>query len=397
VFDAEGNTYFLSFPPLAFYLSYAFFQVTGIGASHLPLRLIMWIASSLGALALGRAVRTPWRNVAAAVFLLSPVSLHYFGVAYFPLIVSIPLWMGLVAISLAASPRPWAVAIVSFALCYTDWIGYLAVVPFALVWTRRRQWRLLAAICVPAAAALVLTLCTYASIAGWPALLDGLRARFSVRSGWSTDTAGYYYAIPVKYYLAFAPVAVLFAGAALCFVIGRGRERPPLPPGSWTLLFCLALPVALDHILLLNHTAYHRYAVLKAAPAIGVALAMCLTARPWRNLYFDGAFAVTALVWSVVMFYHQPLERPPEVGLLTRIVQYQVSLDRVLFLQRDSRFIRLAEPALLLGAERNFHMVDNMEEARRKLRVLGFSKGLYIRVVSFRPPQAVTTPVEPGS
>jgi hypothetical protein len=106
VFDAEGNTYFLSFPPLAFYLSYAFFQVTGIGASHLPLRLIMWIASSLGALALGRAVRTPWRNVAAAVFLLSPVSLHYFGVAYFPLIVSIPLCMGLVAISLADSPRP---------------------------------------------------------------------------------------------------------------------------------------------------------------------------------------------------------------------------------------------------------------------------------------------------
>jgi hypothetical protein len=96
------------------------------------------------------------------------------------------------------------------------------------------------------------------------------------------------------------------------------------------------------------------------------------------------------------MFYHQPLQRPPEVGLLTKLVQYQVSLERVLFLQRDSRFVSLAEPALLLGAERNFHMVDNVEEARRKLQVLGLSKGLYIRVVSFRPPKAVTTPIEPG-
>jgi len=76
------------------------------------------------------------------VFLLCPTSLVYFSTAFFPLILSIPIWMILLAEAMRRpEPRPWLLALVSFVLCYTDWLGYLAALPLAIYWLRRRRWR----------------------------------------------------------------------------------------------------------------------------------------------------------------------------------------------------------------------------------------------------------------
>ena len=413
LFDEKGNTYFLSFPPLAFYLSYLFFQLSGEGASILPLRVLTMFASSLGAWALARSIRSAWGGgggrwesrlpelIAAGVFLLSPVSLHYFGAAYFSLILSIPLWMGLVMEAIRPKPRLWLTGLASFTLCYTDWLGYLAALPIAIVWLRRREWRLLAGLCLPAGLALGVTFATYGSIAGWPAMVEALRARYTERAGLG-HAAGLlsafelrtYFAIARNYFLAFAPLAVPFIWCAACLINGRGQQQPPIPAPAWTLLWYMAVPVALDNLLLLNHTAYHRYAVLKAAPALGVALAMCMTARPWRNRMVDAGCLLAAFGLSAGIFYRQAFDADPMAPEIARVVQYQAGLDRVLFLQRNN-LMKMAEPSLLLLSERNFHMVNSIGHARSELRRLGKAKGYYVWVLSYVPPRADGRLIEP--
>ena len=407
--DEKGNTYFLSFPPLAFYLSYLFFQLTGEGASILPLRLLTMLTSSVGAWALARSIRSAWGGggesrlpelIAAGVFLLSPVSLHYFGAAYFSLILSIPMWMWLVAAAIQPRPRVWLVGLASFTICYTDWLGYLAALPIALVWLRRREWRLVAALCVSAGLALSITLATYASIAGWLPMIQSAHTKYLMRAGLSgaSNLSAFelitYLRILQHYYLSFAPLTIPFIWCGVCFAVGRGRPGPPLPAAAWTLLFCLAVPVALDHLLLINHTANDRYTVLKSAPVLGVALAMCMTARPWKSRRWDAGCMLATLGLSLALYYRTPFDADPIAPEIARVVQYQTGLDRVLFLQRNN-LMKMAEPSLLLLAERNFHMVGSINHARAELRRMGRAKGYYVWVLSYTPPKADGRLIEP--
>ncbi len=408
VLDDRGNTYFLSFPPFAFYLSFLFFQVLGQGASIFPLRLLMMLLSSLGAWAFASAIRTAWGAggdsrapslIAAAVFLLSPASLLYFGAAYFPLILSIPLWMGLLAEAVRPVPRPWLIALAGFTICYTDWLGFLAAIPLTVIWLRRRQWRLIAALPVPAAVALAITLVTYSGIAGWPALLESIQTKYLMRAGLANDSSTFsirdsltYSLIFRNYYLGFLPLVVPFVWSGICFALGRGRPGVKLPSSVWTLFWCLAIPVALDNLLLLNHTAGNRFAVLKAAPLLGCALAMCLTARAWSNRRLDVACGVLTVALCFYTFMRVRFDADQAAPEIARIVQYQVGLEQMLFLQRNPT-IGMAEPALLLLSERNFHMVDSIADAQAKLRKLGLAKGYYFAVVTYNPVTVAGLPI----
>ena len=408
VLDERGNTYFLSFPPFAFYLSYLFFQILGQGASIFPLRLLMMLLSSLGAWAFARAVQTAWGAdgesrapalIAAAVFLLSPASLLYFGAAYFSLILSIPLWMGLLAEAVRPAPRPWLIALASFTICYTDWLGFLAAIPLTAIWLGRRQWRLIAALLTPAALALAITLVTYAGIAGWPALLESIQTKYLMRAGLANDSSifsirdGLTYSLIFRnYYLGFIPLAIPFAWSGICFVLGRGRPGAKLPSGVWTLFWCLAIPVALDNLLLLNHTAGNRFAVLKAAPLFGCALAMCLAARAWSNRWLDITCGIVTVALCFYGYIRVRFDADKAVPEIARIAQYQVGLERMLFLQRNPT-MGMAEPALLLLSERNFHMVESIADAQAKLRKVGRTKGYYFAVLNYNPVKVAGLPI----
>lgn len=387
--DAAGNFYYCSFPPFGFYLAYGFFALTGQGTPLMDLRVLMWLFSTAGALALWRVCRRAGlahASTAAAVFLLAPTGLYFYGLAFYGTVLSIPMWMILVLVALDEEhPRPWLVALLAFLLCYTDWAGYPAVVPLALVWLWRRNWRMAAALCAGPVLAAALMSATYASVAGWEPFLVALRARFSERSG---QTTGAMYAIARNYYLGYAPVVLLFAVAALPW------SKPRLTRQTRTLLFCFMLPVVLDHLLLMNHTANHRYAVLKTAPAIGVALAILLNARRRRNLYLDVAAGTAALAWSVAMYYQRPIGTDPGLAALAKVVQYQAGTDRVLFLETHPGGARTAEPPLVLLTERNFHPVADMAQARQKLKDLGVAKGLYVGLTHSRPASATAIPIE---
>lgn len=66
----------------------------------------------------------------------------------------------------------------------------------------------------------------------------------------------------------------------------------------------------------------------------------------------------------------------------------------MLFLQRN-RSMAMAEPALLLLSERNFHMVDNIRDAQAKLARLGQKKGHYIAIVTYNPLKIASIPIAP--
>lgn len=415
LFDKEGNTYFLSFPPLAFYLSYGFFQLIGAGASAFPLRALMLLASAFGAWALFSLVRRSWpesgalpASTAAAVFLLSPVSLYYYAQAYFPLILSVPLWLGVIVLFYRARESgSWAARLACgagcFVLCYTDWLGYLAAFSFALVCVRRRDFKLAVALSVPTILALAVTLSTYASIAGWPALWASMSEKYMQRSGlkgYRESYAAYnpraYFAILYSYALGYFPWALAFAAGGVAWLLGRGKRQADTQASKpmWELLFLLVLPVFLDHAGLINHTAMHRYAALKSAPAIGVALAMLTGLRFSRQLALVAALGIATTGLCAWGFLRQPFRTDPELAAIAQHVNYRTGLSDVLFMQR-SRWLPSADPSLLLMIERNLHFVDNRAEAEEFLKRTGAAKGHYLRLLRLNPPLVDGEPFYP--
>lgn len=416
LFDKEGNTYFLSFPPLAFYLSYGFFQLIGAGATPFPLRALMLLASAAGAWALFSIVRRLWpesgampASIAAAVFLLSPVSLYYYAQAYFPLILSIPLWLGAVllfyrAVESGARTARLGCAAGCFVLCYMDWIGYLAVFSFVLVSLRRRDRVLAAAVAASAALALALTLATYASIAGWPALWASMAEKYLQRSGFKGFRGTYaasnpraYFAILYNYAIGFFPWVLPFAAGGIAWMLGRRRgsgNSAPLPRPMWELVFLLALPVVIDHVGLINHTAMHRYAVLKTAPVIGVALAMLTGLRFSRHTALVAALSAVTIGFCAWGFLRQHFRSEPELVAIADHVNYRTGMSDVLFMERG-RWLASADPSLLLMIERNLHFVDNRTEAEEFLKRTGAAKGHYLRLLRGDPPLVVGEPFYP--
>ena len=299
--DAAGNSYFVSFPPLAFLLAHAYFQVTSLPPTPGALRIlgiiIQLVTSWLFYLIARRvmperpeAVLTP-ALVAFLVCLFNPLASYVFCNNYFPVTLVQPFWLAAIYFLLIylETRKVWSLGAfvgASFAACYTEWTADLflfSVVLYALTQLRSsRPWRALAAGSVGVVmASNALVVWQNSRIAGLQNYFHALWNRYADRSGMFAGinpgldyfSVGAYVSLVKHYLRGFGPVLLLAMALLAILFVAQGavkgtfaRNHPRL---ALTFLL-LGLPVVLDHGLLFNHAVVHDYTALKAVAFISL-------------------------------------------------------------------------------------------------------------------------------
>lgn len=192
--DTKGNTYFVSFPPFAFLMAFAFFNFFHLTPSAVWLKLINLALLLPATLCLYLALEKMFPTdrillgrcasvLGVALFLFDPNVLFSLGSSYFPLILIVPLWIISVFLycSIQDSPRLNFTALVGFfallfIMCYSDWLGFVAAGTFALgaIFGKTARytniWLATVSVAAPLAAG-TLVVFQYASIGGLHVLL----------------------------------------------------------------------------------------------------------------------------------------------------------------------------------------------------------------------------------
>jgi hypothetical protein len=405
MFDGEGNFYFISFPPLAFLLGFGVLKGFRLPAHAIWLKFInlalLLPAALLLYLILERVCTTEDRSTArklavlgVAMFLYNRAVLLSLGNLYFPVTLVIPIWIMTVYFYCAAQEGTnqrvnlALFGIMLFLACYCDWLGMAAAVTFFL-WSIARRVRrpidiwLAGLSAASAAAAALLVFVEYSSIRGPRPFFKALTGRFISRGG-MTDSAEYgltlwnadtYLGIYHQYREQYTPLVLLLAGLVFVyFVIPRLGHSLRWTNEVRRAAFLFGLPVAIDHILLTNHTAIHNYAVLKTAPLlvlVAVFLMDGLVQHFWGK---DGvsfsvstrcAFAVAIIcLVATVKFVHERSDFYPGDSQLGTTIRQLCRPDQVIFLLRGPGRVA-PSPNLFYFSGRDVQLVGREEEARR--------------------------------
>lgn len=350
--DADGVYYYVSFPPLYPLAPYAAFKALGIAETPLAVRVFNLLLQAIGTFALfllakrataGLGARFSWiaGGFAGLLYASAPVLQWYHSNAYTTASLSTPFfilaaYLGVRAIHDDRRPR-WllpALAAALFVVAYTEWLGVtfaMVAAAYGVVRWRHRPSRAFAFVAVgTVAAAMLLMLVQYSSIAGLAAFIQGISGKYAMRSGmaetsqrsilslrsWAYLGDSYY-----KGYLPFLGLIPLFAA----YPLWRRRVTHPraaraAPARAWwstplaTALVLTAAPVLLHHLLLFSHTAIHDFDMVKTAAALGLVFGVCAASldrsvasagRRWLVPVALGLAAAVAVGASIAITYRR--------------------------------------------------------------------------------------------
>ncbi|MDO8915597.1 MAG: hypothetical protein Q7W16_05895, partial [Coriobacteriia bacterium] len=203
--DADGNYYYVSFPPLFPLAPYIAFKVTGVEATPLSVRIFNLFLQALGVLAMflfaRRATaregeRFSWlAGCGAALFYATaPNLLWYHSNAYTTASLSTPFFILAAYLAIRVvhdeAPAPWllpAFGAAVWAVACTEWLGvtFAAVAAvYGIVRWRDRPSRRTAIVAVVVVGVTMLAMAVqYSSIAGLSAFMAGISGKFAMRTG----------------------------------------------------------------------------------------------------------------------------------------------------------------------------------------------------------------------
>ncbi len=305
--DVEGNYYYVSHPPLAYYLPYAVFSLLHIEPDVLPLQyfnLFINLLCGFGIYLLARAwlPGNSWVGmVAAIVYWFTPAALWFQSNVYMSDMMGQPFYIAalLLAIKVKDNPRLvtiTALAIVCFLGTYNTWFGVLVALSLGLYFlfkainNRAFIWVTLLLV-LSQLLAMGLMAWQYSYIAGWDAYLAELSHRFTLRGSAPNDMLGMSLSLLVNYFVNYGALWALLP-------VGLLIKRPK---GTRAMAIISVLPIALMHLLLLNYTG-HDFTTLYAAVPISLFIAMLTVGH---NRIYKG-LTVVVLVVAIVsgfMFY----------------------------------------------------------------------------------------------
>jgi hypothetical protein len=387
--DADGNYYYVSHPPLAYYLPYAVFSALHIEPGALPLQyfnLFINLLCGLGIYLLARKL-LPGSNwvglLAATIYWFTPAVLWFQSNVYMSDMMAQPFYIGAVLLALYALDRPKAIttiglAIVCFLGTYTTWFGMLVAVSLGLyfifrAFSRPKYFWVVGLLVLSQVAALGLMAWQYSQIAGWAAYTAELGHRFGVRAGnelpLSVFAMIFLFNNIVNYGL------LLLAPLALWFF---SRNREPIPFLKQLLLLAM-LPIALMYLLLGNYTGHDFTTLYLSVPlSAGVAVsAMYLTGLGLRNAVIKIILIVAIVTGPALYVIANPYGEKSfnndyyNTQMLKGQLLAQEPVDAMLFIKGSTPSIEA-----LWYAKRNIKNVGSEVSALEFMKLHGINKGV---------------------
>lgn len=407
--DADGNYFYTSFPPFAYYVPYAIFEALHIYPAVLPLQIFSLALHFISGLLIYFIVRPILQceelpsypaMIAFAIYIFCPMTLWLQANVYMSDIFAQVFFIAGIYLLLRWA-RYWPSDMLSyflfgifiFGFVYSEWLGvFFAFSVVVYGWLNRTKpgiKGLQAAAVIGAVSALSLTIWQYSWISGFHSLWVAAHHRFLLRSGlggqldlnlhlWSLLG---WLLILTYYLLAYTTdFALLALWAALT---RKGRDLHLSRDTKMALFFGAVLPTLLHHLVFFNFTAAHEFSVLKVAPFIAITAGL-LAWRLWET--GPGSRMSTVLLRSVVcssvvlcclasVFEYRMLTGPstPAYKEMGDFIAKNSGPDEIVFAEyeRSAADSGRPLPQIVLYAHRNIAVWQDETQARQLARLDG--------------------------
>lgn len=413
--DADGNYYYVSHPPFAYYFPFFVFKLLNIRPDVLPLQIFnlflhfisgLFVYFTVCLLSFSRARNLPYRPaiVAFAIYTFLPVTLWFQSNIYMSDMAVHSLFIIGVYIALKMIIRQkfyslkyiFFYTLVLALMIYTSWLGVFfafGVLVYSLLHVRDiKGFRILIGSTVIVTLIMLrLIVYQYSQINGIGAYIEEMLSRYLVRGSlaetnqgllhfmfsylWYAKTLLYNYLVHynIPYF-----VLLIFAWLAL----SRKKMKIVFSENGYRFIWLSTLPVLLLHFFFLNYSV-HDFTVLYASLFFSVLLGIL-----YDKVKKSGAISprklniglVCVLILFVAEFYAMNYKgivnqstapvSPKELG---EKIKRETANDEMCFLLGEK-----AEPQLVFYAQRNIKYENSKEEAIQFLKEKNIPHGFII-------------------
>jgi len=415
--DAEGNYYYVSHPPFAYYFPFFVFSILHITPDVLPLQLLNMLLHLLSAmfvyftvclLSFNRARSYPHRAsvVAFAVYLFLPPTLWFQGNVYMSDMAVHTLFVIGVYTTLKMIIRQkfysvkyiFFYTLVLFLMIYTSWLGLFfafGVLVYSLLHVKNIKGFnvLIATTIVVSLVALRTIIYQYSQINGAEAYLSELMNRYLLR-GSLNDTKHGLFNFIFSYFtlfgrLLFNYVANYFPVYIFIMLFGwvaitRSKLKIVFSENGYRFMWLSILPVLLMHALFLNYSVQD-FTVLYASLFFSVLLGIL-----YDKIKKSGAYSIMQINAAVIVFMAVCIgqfyltNKPGDTSIYGskyadakvagETIAKEAQKDEVIFVMGKT-----PEPQEVWYAKRNMHWVQNEREAMQIAEKKNLSKAVLFR------------------
>lgn len=428
VSDAEGNYYYVSYPPFAFIFPHIIFSSLGIYPDALALEtlnlilhlLCAWLVYLILAGITGSKDKLSMPAIAgAAIYLFSPLPLwHHANVYFSDILVQVFFLLGIYLSYLFFFGDKKHNTLISaglfctiFLMVYTEWIGVLFAGCLVLVTLLFRKQglasgRLAMLAIIATTLAGVTFVLQYASINGLDDFLNTAINRYTERSG-HTGT-NQFYTLNAHLFLAnlylrnYFPQFIIIGFSAFILLILKAKFKTLFKLEDKVVLFIALTPALLHHLILFEFTLVHDMALVKTCVFFSL-LSGILFHRILKEADATPGIAFKAVPYVVVVamlslsvfLYHAHVIEPEgfsfeELG--NDIKQNAGPEDTVFFkttrtlgdfmIQAPENFV--LAPQIQYYAGRCIQVVPSLEEARLHLQKYDKKQGVVFTIENSR-------------
>lgn len=369
--DKEGNFYYVSYPPLAFFVAYAFCKIFFLPLVPLSVQIFNLLWHFVCAYWLYKFIRLlfqsdKWALWAFVVYLFLPFNLWYHGNSYFVDIFVQGLWIGYAYFWLKIYHSPEKkqnyifLFVLAFCMMYTEWIavfvGISTLTASVILFVKERNPIRFVPTAVAGIAmvmALSLTLYQYANIEDFKTLQQALQNKYEFRSGKKElrepNTTLYWFMFLYHYIKAYSPIIVFILTGGLYIIFKKRKTiNTAINPLSVCILILFGLPVILHHTVLFGFTYFHEFSVLKSSFIL-----IILSVWLFRKLNTSQWITISIIILQISMYYGAFYRYTDAYKTIGEAIKKERKPDELVVLAITEDF--WAVPQIMYYAQSNFY------------------------------------------
>ncbi|HLP19054.1 MAG TPA: hypothetical protein VK174_02060 [Chitinophagales bacterium] len=413
--DKEGNYYYVSHPPFAYYAPFFVFKLLHIRPDVLPLQIFnlllhfisgLFVYFTVCLLSFNRARSLPYRSaiVAFTIYIFLPVTLWFQGNVYMSdmavhllFVIGVYTALKMIIRRKFYSPKYIFFYVLTLALMiYTSWLGVFfagGVIVYSLLHIRGelKGFRvLLWSTVIVTLLMLRLIVYQYSQINGVGAYIEEMLSRYIVRGSLEGTDQGlwsfmfsYLWLIKTLFYNYIIHYIVMYAliGAFLYLAFSRKKLKIVFSENGYRFIWLSVTPVVLLHVVFLNYSVQD-FSVLYASLFFSVVLGMLYDKVKKSGAVPLRTMQISLVITLVLMVAQYQVMNMPNVFKLVRYEQRDYGQDVQRLTKKNEVIFSSAtiEPQEIFYAQRNIRYAANREEALQFLKQTNQKNGV---IVSF--------------
>jgi hypothetical protein len=408
----DGKFFYLSHPPLAYYIPYGVFRILNIHPGILALQVLnlafefitIIFIYLITALLLKCDVQKSVCSsaiIASAIYLFLPVTLWFHSNAYMSDMFVQNTWAPALFIAMKIflerkkNSAGWLIVfgLSLFLMIYTDWLGVLfagSVVIACLIYAWKKQEQ---SFLTPAALSIIICFLTvtlviyqYSSIAGWNTLMYCFSNRYSERGSLNWSSAANLVSslneVGFNYAASYLPVLIL-----VFFLWLRRRSWFAEFPEFKIFAILSFVPVLLDHLLFIRY-AGQDFSVLKASFFLSITSALMISSA-MKTATNQSKVIVTTIICMAGLVIYFFINRPGENSLNGDRYATEMNIGKFINEHTDTNEVVFAKdfevsPQIVFYAHRNIKEVNSEKQAVNFLNSHPIKQGVIFQMDSSR-------------